>query len=320
MNILFTTRIPKEGLTALSMHTLVMPTDSMFTTAELMERLPACDILVPTYDRKITAAMLMAAPRLRLIANFGVGFNNIDIEAARQRGIMVTNTVQPVIEPTAEQTFTLMLAVAHRTAELDRKMRQTNDIKIGVMNNLGVSIYGKTLGIIGMGRIGQAVARRAAACGMHVIYHNRHRLDYAREHACSATYYADKEALLAMADFVIPMVPYTPETHHLIDSAAFDLMKPGAILVNTSRGAVIDEAALIRALQAGKLWGAGLDVYEFEPKISPELLQMDNVVMSPHIGTGTIDGRIAMCRRVAENIIHIFEGNPDVDWVVKKSM
>lgn len=317
MKILLTTRLPKEGFNALGEHELIIPQSPKFTTEELMQRLPDCDILVPTYDYKITAEMIAAAPKLQLIANFGVGFNNIDLDAARERNIKVTNTVDPVIEPTAEQTFTLMMAVAHRTAELDRKMRQTSDITIGVMNNLGISLYGKTLGIIGMGRIGKSVARRALACGMRVIYHNRHRLTAEEEQRAGVTYCADKMELLRTSDYIIPMVPYTQATHHLIDAEAFAAMKQGAVLVNTSRGAVVDEAELVKALQSGKLWGAAMDVYEFEPKISPELLTLDNVVMSPHIGTGTIDGRIAMCRRVAENIIHIYTGNDDVDWVIR---
>lgn len=315
MKILLTTRLPKEGFVAFEGNEVIIPQNPTFSNEELMQLLPDCDVLVPTYDYKITAEMIEAAKNMKLIANFGVGFNNIDLEAARAKNIKVTNTVDPVIEPTAEQTFTLMMAVAHRTAELDRKMRQTSDIKIGVMNNLGISLYGKTLGILGMGRIGRSVARRALACGMRVVYHNRHRLSAELEQGIE--YVEDKMALIQQADYLIPMVPYTKETHHLIDASVFNSMKQGAVLVNTSRGAVVDEAELIKALKSGKLWGAAMDVYEFEPKISPELLELDNVVMSPHIGTGTIDGRLAMCRRVAENILHVFAGNPDVDWVVR---
>ena len=315
MKILLTTRLPKEGFVALEGNEVIIPQNPTFSNEELMQLLPDCDVLVPTYDYKITAEMIETAKNMKLIANFGVGFNNIDLEAARAKNIKVTNTVDPVIEPTAEQTFTLMMAVAHRTAELDRKMRQTSDIKIGVMNNLGISLYGKTLGILGMGRIGRSVARRALACGMRVVYHNRHRLSAELEQGIE--YVEDKMSLIQQADYLIPMVPYTKETHHLIDASVFNAMKQGAVLVNTSRGAVVDEAELIKALKSGKLWGAAMDVYEFEPKISPELLELDNVVMSPHIGTGTIDGRLAMCRRVAENILHVFAGNPDVDWVVR---
>lgn len=315
MKIVLTTRLPQEGFVALEGHDIVIPQNPIFTNEELMALLPDCDVLVPTYDYKITAEMIEAAKNLKLIANFGVGFNNIDLEAAKAKGIKVTNTVEPVIEPTAEQTFTLMMAVAHRTAELDRKMRQTSDIKIGVMNNLGISLYGKTLGILGMGRIGRSVARRAIACGMRVVYHNRHRLSPELEQGIE--FVDDKMTLIQQSDYLIPMVPYTKETHHLIDATVFAAMKQGAVLVNTSRGAVVDEAELIKALKSGKLWGAAMDVYEFEPKISPELLELDNVVMSPHIGTGTIDGRLAMCRRVAENILHVFSGNDDVDWVVR---
>ena len=310
MKIVLTTKLPAEGFAALRDHTLIFPDESAFTRTELLQNIVDCDVLVPTYDYPIDAETIAAAKQLKLIANFGVGFNNIDLEAAKNRGIIVTNTPAPVIDPTAEQTFTLMLACAHRTAELDRKMRQTDAIKIGVMNNLGISICGKTLGIIGMGRIGQAVATRAVACGMRIIYHNRHKLSDETEQKCHARY-VSREELLQTADFVVLLLPYTPETHHLIDQKAFDTMKKGAVLVNTARGPIVDEQALVENLQNGKLWGAALDVFEHEPHISDALKQLDNVVMSPHIGTGTIDGRLAMCRCVADNILHFAAGDID---------
>lgn len=308
MKIVLTTKLPSEGFAALHDHTLIFPDESAFTRAELLQQIADCDVLVPTYDYPIDAEIITAANELKLIANFGVGFNNIDLQATKNRGIIVTNTPAPVIDPTAEQTFTLMLACAHRTAELDRKMRQTDTIKIGVMNNLGISICGKTLGIIGMGRIGQAVAQRAVACGMNISYHNRHKLPDEIEQKCRARYVSQDE-LLRTADFVVLLLPYTPETHHLIDKKAFAIMKTGAVLINTARGPIVDEQALIENLQNGKLWGAALDVFEHEPHIPDALKQLDNVVMSPHIGTGTIDGRLAMCRCVADNILHFAAGN-----------
>lgn len=307
MKILLTTRLPIEGFAALSDHTVEMPMNAQFSHDELAEKIADCDVLVPTFDYRIASELIAKAERLKLIANFGAGFNNIDLVAAKKRGIIVTNTPEPVIEPTAEQTFTLLLACAHRTAELDRKMRQTDAIKIGVMNNLGIGISGKTLGIVGMGRIGRAVAHRAVAFGMNIVYHNRHKLPDETEQKCHARYVGFDE-LLQTADFVVLLLPYTPETHHLIDENAFAKMKKGAVLVNTARGAIVDEAALVVNLKNGRLWGAALDVFEFEPHISDALKHLDNLVMSPHIGTGTIDGRLAMSRCVAQNIVHFAAG------------
>jgi lactate dehydrogenase-like 2-hydroxyacid dehydrogenase len=201
-----------------------------------------------------------------------------------------------------------MLAICHRTAELDRRMRQPNsDIEFGVMNNLGIAIYGKTLGIIGMGNIGQSIAGRAVACGMKIIYNNRRRLPEEIERRYNAEY-VDLETLLRTSDFVSLNLPYTPDSHHIINEDTLSMMKQGAVLINTARGAHIDEAALVRHLRSGHLYGAALDVYEFEPHVTPELLELDNVVLSPHIGTGTIDGRIAMCHCCCDNINWFLHG------------
>ena len=311
MNILLTTKLPIEGFTSISEHNIIMPENAKFTPDELTARLADADILLSTFDYKITAEMIASAPNLKLITNFGVGFNNVDIAAARDRGIPVTNTPGPVIEPTAEHAFTLMLAICHRTAELDRRMRQPNsDIEFGVMNNLGIAIYGKTLGIIGMGNIGQSIAGRAVACGMKIIYNNRRRLPEEIERRYNAQY-VDLETLLRTSDFVSLNLPYTPDSHHIINEDTLSMMKQGAVLINTARGAHIDEAALVRHLRNGHLYGAALDVYEFEPKVTPELLELDNVVLSPHIGTGTIDGRIAMCHCCCDNINWFLRGEHD---------
>lgn len=289
MKIAFTTPLPKEGFERLKDHELFVP----FSEAE---------VLVSTFDYPVTREMITAMPSLRLIANFGVGYNNIDLDTCRERGIRVTNTPQPVIEPTAELAFSLMHAVARRTAELDRKVRLGTAEPFEVMNNLGRALFGKTLGIIGLGRIGQAVARRAVASGMRIVYYNRHRLPQEIEERFSATYVA-KEDLLKTADFVSLHLPYTEATHHLIGAAELGLMKPTAFLINTARGAHVDERALIKALQEGRIAGAALDVYEFEPAISEELKQLDNVVLSPHVGTGTWDDRLKMCENVTDNIL-----------------
>ena len=291
MRIAFTTILPDEGFRRLSHHTLYAP-------------LADAEVLVSTFDKPVTHEMIASAPHLQLVTNFGVGFNNIDLEACRERGIRVTNTPQPVIEPTAELAFALMHDVARRTAEFDRKLRQGAAEPFGVMNNLSHSLYGKTLGIIGMGRIGQALARRAVASGMRIIYHNRRPLgDEAMRQLGYEANYVTKEELLATADFVSLNLPYTPEVKHLIGAAELKKMKRSAYLINTARGAHVNEQALVKALKDGEIAGAAMDVYEHEPQIHPELLTLDNVVLSPHTGTGTWEGRIAMCENVCDNIL-----------------
>ena len=291
MRIAFTTLLPNEGLVKLKEHDLYAP-------------LEQAEILVSTFDRPVTREMIMAAPHLKLVTNFGVGFNNIDLDACRERGIRVTNTPNPVIEPTAELAFALMHDVARRTAEFDRKLREGKAEPFGVMNNLSHSLYGKTLGIIGMGRIGQALARRAVASGMRVVYHNRRPLsDEAMKQLGYEARYVSKEELLMEADFVSLNLPYTPEVKHIIDGKALRMMKSTAYLINTARGAHVNEQALVKALKEGEIAGAAMDVYEHEPQITPELLEMDNVVLSPHTGTGTWEGRIAMCENVCDNIL-----------------
>ncbi len=294
MRIAFTTELPAEGFASLSGHILYAP-------------LEEADVLVSTFDKPVTREMIMSAPHLKLVANFGAGFNNIDLEACRERGIRVTNTPNPVIEPTAELAFALMHAVARRTAEFDRKLREGTAEPFGVMNNLSHSLYGKTLGIIGMGRIGQALARRAIAAGMTVIYHNRRPIPQStlesRLPNPDSINYVSMETLLQTADFVSLNLPYTPEVRHIIDGKALRMMKSTAYLINTARGAHVDELALVKALKDGEIAGAAMDVYEHEPQITPELLKMDNVVLSPHTGTGTWEGRIAMCENVCDNIL-----------------
>ena len=291
MRIAFTTSLPAEGFTRLEQHMLYAP-------------LKEAEVLVSTFDKPVTREMIMSAPHLKLITNFGVGFNNIDLEACRERGIRVTNTPQPVIEPTAELAFALMHDVARRTAEFDRKLRQGTAEAFGVMNNLSHSLYGKTLGIIGMGRIGHALARRAVASGMRIVYHNRRPLgDEAMRLLGYDASFVSKDELLRTADFVSLNLPYTPEVKHIIDGKALRMMKPTAYLINTARGAHVDEEALVKALKEGEIAGAAMDVYEHEPKIHPELLTLDNVVLSPHTGTGTWEGRIAMCENVCDNIL-----------------
>ena len=294
MKIAFTTSLPAEGFSRMAAHELYAP-------------LTEAEVLVSTFDQPVTREMILSAPHLKLVTNFGVGFNNIDLEACRERGIRVTNTPQPVIEPTAELAFALMHDVARRTAEFDRKLRLGNAEPFGVMNNLSHSLYGKTLGIIGMGRIGLALARRAVASGMRIIYHNRKPIPVSNLESGllnpDTITYVSKEQLLRTADFVSLNLPYTPAVKHIIDAEALRMMKPTAYLINTARGAHVDEIALVEALRNGEIAGAAMDVYEHEPQITPELLELDNVVLSPHTGTGTWEGRIAMCENVCDNIL-----------------
>ena len=295
MTIAFTTQLPKEGFKRLEGHLLDAPKEE-------------AEVLVSTFDYKVTKQMIDAMPKLRLIANFGAGYNNIDLEACKSRGIRVTNTPQPVIEPTAELAFALMIDIARRVSEFDRKVRAGQAV-FGVMNNLSHSLYGKTLGILGMGRIGQALARRAKASGMKIIYYNRHRLSDEIEQTYDATY-VDFQTLLQDSDFLSLNLPYTPEVHHIIGKPELGMMKRSAYLINTARGAHVDEAALVEALKSGIIAGAAMDVYEHEPAVSPELLDLPNVVLSPHTGTGTWEGRIAMCENVTDNILAFVENRP----------
>jgi glyoxylate reductase len=296
MKIAFTTELPREGFRRLAGHELYVPKEE-------------AEVLVSTFDYRVSREMIEKMPVLRLIANFGAGYNNIDIEACKERGIRVTNTPQPVIEPTAELAFALMIDVARRVSEFDRLMR-AGEAQFGVMRNLSHSLYGKTLGIIGMGRIGQALARRALASGMRVIYHNRKQLSAANYqpsdwHAevIRQAEYVDFQTLLQDSDYVSLNLPYTPEVHHLIGKPELGMMKRSAYLINTARGAHVHEEALVEALKSGIIAGAALDVYEHEPAVSSELLRLPNVVLSPHTGTGTWEGRIAMCENVCDNII-----------------
>ena len=298
MKIAFTTELPREGFRRLGGHTLYAPFEE-------------ADILVSTFDAKVSGELIAAMPNLKLIANFGAGYNNIDLEACKVRGIRVTNTPQPVIEPTAELAFALMIDIARRVSEFDRKVRAGQAV-FGVMNNLSHSLYGKTLGILGMGRIGQALARRAKASGMQIIYHNRHKINDDALKALNGgndemVKYVDFQTLLQESDYLSLNLPYTPEVHHIIGKPELGMMKRSAYLINTARGAHVHEAALVEALKNGIISGAALDVYEFEPEVSAELMQLPNVVLSPHTGTGTWEGRIAMCENVADNIIAFAE-------------
>ena len=288
-----------------------------FSTEELYELLPEADVLCTSFDYPTRATLLQHAHKLRLIANFGVGYNNIDIDYARAHGIAVTNTPQAVILPTAELTLALMLDCARRVSELDRLIRRTPGQRptIGRMGYLGVHLAGKTLGLIGYGRIASAVAERARAFGMKILYNKRMPLPQ-EEEARQGITYASLDTLLASSDFISIHTPYSPETHHFIGERELAKMKPTAIFINTARGAVVDEEALVQALQQGMIMAAGLDVFEQQDNPHPSLCTLDNVCMTPHTGTQTADARQAMNQEMIENVVHFLAGSTDLSRVV----
>ena len=314
--ILVIAAIPKKGLEELAQKCdLIYPTENfMFSDAEIKKHILKADGVLAVFTRPLTAAMLQESTKLKIVANFGVGYNNIDVAKANEMGIVVCNTPNAVTEPTAEMAFGLLLSLTRNIALTDRGLRTNPSFKWGMMENLGTGILGKTVGIVGMGRIGQAFARRAIASGMRVIYYNRTRLpeEIEQKYGCERVSF---EALLERSDVISLHCPLTEETHHLINETAMIRMKQGAILLNTARGPVIDEKKLVKYLQNGKLGGAGLDVFEAEPVITPELFTLDNVVLTPHNATGTIDTRIEIAREAAENIVRFFEGRKDISIV-----
>lgn len=281
--------------------------DRILTKGELIKALKRNDFLFCLLTNTIDGEVLEANPNLTIVANMAVGYNNIDVPAATARKIPVTNTPGVLTETTADLTWTLLMAVARRVVEADNYTRARRFKAWGPMLMLGTDIHGKTLGIVGMGRIGEAVARRARGFGMRTLYFNRHRVDAARETELGAEY-ADLKTLLHSADFVCIHTPYTTETHHLVGENLLALMKPSAYLINTSRGPVVDEKALVRALRDRKIAGAGLDVYENEPEIEPELLAMPNTVLLPHIGSASLETRTKMAVTAAENIVAATRG------------
>lgn len=287
-----------------------------FSTEELYELLPEADVLCTSFDYPTRATLLQYAHKLRLIANFGVGYNNIDIDYARAHGIAVTNTPQAVILPTAELTLALMLDCARRVSELDRLIRRTPGQRptIGRMGYLGVHLAGKTLGLIGYGRIASAVAERARAFGMKILYNKRMPLPQEEEARQEITY-ASLDTLLASSDFISIHTPYSPETHHFIGERELAKMKPTAIFINTARGAVVDEEALVQALQQGTIMAAGLDVFEQQDNPHPSLCTLDNVCMTPHMGTQTADARRDMNAEMLENVMRFLAGRTDLNRV-----
>jgi glyoxylate reductase len=279
------------------------PDDTPMNREAILEGMRDCDVLVPTVTDRIDGAMIAAAgTRLGLIANFGAGVDHIDLAAARARGIVVTNTPSVFTDDTADMAMAMIISVPRRLPEGSRMLLAGQWPGWGPSNFLGSSLGGKRLAIVGMGRIGQAVAHRARGFGLEVVYHNRHRLPPAIENMLGARYEPELDRLIAEADILTLHCPASPSTHHLLSAARIAAMKPSACVVNTARGDLIDEEALIAALESGRLAGAGLDVYAREPAVDPRLLALPNVVLIPHLGSATIEGRGAAGQRLIANI------------------
>ncbi len=295
--------------------------DKPMTQAELVEAMKIADVLVPTVTDRVDQSMIaQAGKRLKLIANFGNGIDNIAVEAAIDRGIAVTNTPNVLTEDTADMTMALLLAVPRRLIEGARILSDSESWSGWSPTwMLGKRIWGKRLGIIGMGRIGTAVARRARAFGLAIHYHNRHRIDEASESELEATYWDSLDQMLARMDIISVNCPHTPATFHLLSKRRLQLMRPEAFIVNTARGEIIDEDALIQCLESGALAGAALDVFEHEPAVNPRLIKLaraGKVVLLPHMSSATEEGRIEMGEKVIINIRTLMDGHKPPDRVL----
>ncbi len=291
--------------------------DKPLTQAELIEAAKTADVLVPTLTDRIDGAVLAhAGPNFRLIANFCTGVDHIDLAASCQRGITLTNTHGVLTEDTADITIALILAGPRRLIEGANLLRSGDWQGWSPTWMLGQRIWGKRLGIIGMGRIGQALARRAKAFGLSIHYHNRKRVHDSIEQELEATYWESLDQMLARMDIISVNCPHTPATFHLLSARRLDLLQPQSYVVNTARGEVIDENALIRKLRKGEIAGAGLDVFEHEPAVNPKLLELKNVVLLPHMGSATLEGRVDMGEKVIINIKTFADGHAPPDRVI----
>jgi glyoxylate reductase len=322
--ILFTHQLPTGAFSLLKEDfDLFWPENDSFSEKELMTFLPQMDAVVTVFGKPFPTQLINVAPKLKIIANYGAGVDNIPLQTATDSGIVVTNTPDAVTEPTAELAMGLIIDVARRISELDRSLRSKSNSDWGVLNNLSTTLQGKTLGIVGMGAIGRALARRAVAFGMKIIYHNRNKVSAETEERYDARF-TDLQSLLRNSDVVSLNIPLTPETEGMIGLSELKLMKTSAYLVNTSRGPVVNEKALVEVLKKKEIAGAALDVYRTEPNVPEELLEMDRVVLSPHVGSATHETREIMSKQVAQTIQDFFQRmtglpvvNPDV-WNSEK--
>jgi glyoxylate reductase len=305
--ILVTREIPAAGLRPLQEFDLTVLSEAPPARDELLEAARGAAGVLSNVTEGIDAEFMDAAGKnLKVVANMAVGYDNVDVEAAKKRGLVVTNTPGVLDETTADTAFMLLLAAARRLGESERTLRAGNWKWWGPKLFVGVDVWGKKLGIVGMGRIGQAVARRGRGFGMEILYHNRSRNQDAEKELDAR--YADLDELLRVADFVSIHTPLTDETQRLIGAEELDKMKPTAVLVNTSRGPVVDEEALADALAGQHIFAAGLDVYENEPQVHPKLLRLENAVLAPHIGSGSAGTRDRMAVLAAENIVAVLSG------------
>jgi glyoxylate reductase len=309
--VLVTRRVPAPVLERLAgrCRVEVGPGDGVMPRAELLDRVAGKAGMMAMLTDRVDGELLdRAGPGLRVVANFAVGYDNLDLEACTARGVLATNTPDVVTEATADLAWALLLASARRIAEGDRFLRARRPWVWGPEFFLGTEVHGKTLGVVGLGRIGQAVARRAAGFGMPLLYTARHRLPPGREAALGVAW-RELDALLAEADFVTIHTGLSPATRHLIGAERLRRMKPTAVLVNTARGPIVDEAALAAALRGGELAAAGLDVFEREPEVHPDLLDLPNVTIVPHLGTATVETRVAMGMAAAGNLLAVLDGD-----------
>lgn len=284
------------------------PDDTVWTPAQLVQQLQGMDGALTTGSERIDAALLAACPQLKVVANMAVGYNNFDVAAMTQAGVQATNAPDVLTETTADFGFALLMATARRVTESEHYLRAGKWTKWSYDMFAGAEVHGSTLGIMGMGRIGQGIAKRGAhGFGMRVIYHNRSRLPAALEAECRAQY-VSKDELLRTADHLVLVLPYTPESHHTIGAPELALMKPTATLINIARGGIVDDAALAQALKQQRIAAAGLDVFEGEPQVHPELLTVPNVVLTPHIASATVATRRAMGQLAADNLVAVLGG------------
>lgn len=311
-SILIARAIPPEVEAFLRQHFEVQanPEDVVWSPQELAQQLQGKDGVLTTGSQRIDGALLAACPQLKVVANMAVGYNNFDVAALTAAGVQGTNAPDVLTETTADFGFALLMATARRVTESEHYLRagQWKEWRYDLF--AGAEVHGSTLGIIGMGRIGQGIAKRGAhGFGMKVVYHNRSRLSAELEAECKAAY-VSKEALLQTADHVVLVLPYTPENHHTIGAAELAQMKPTATLINIARGGIVDDAALAQALKAQRIAAAGLDVFEGEPAVHPDLLTVPNVVLTPHIASATLATRRAMAQLAADNLVAVLAGQP----------
>ena len=307
MKVLVTREIPEAGLDVLEGFDVSVLSERPPERGELLEAVRGASGILSTVTEKMDAEVMDAAGEdLRVIANMAVGYDNVDVEAARERGVVVTNTPEVLTETTADTTFLLLLAAARRLGEAERLLRAGKWDAWGPKQLLGPDVWGKRLGLVGLGRIGQAVARRASGFDMELLYYDKYRSEDVEVNLGAR--YLELDDLLKESDFVSIHTPLTPETRHLISERELGLMQPTAVLVNASRGPVVDEAALADALENGSIFAAGLDVYEEEPGVHPKLLELENAVLAPHIGSASIETRDKMATLAAENLAAVLRG------------